>query len=30
MDDLLGYGKMKNAQNFWDEWKSRPYGRSDK
>jgi len=27
MDDLLGYGKVKNVQNFWEEWKSRPYGR---
>ena len=20
MDDLLGYGKAKNAENFWEEW----------
>jgi len=30
MDDLLGYGKIKNPSNFWEEWKSHPYGRSEK
>jgi len=23
MDDLLGYGKPKNADNFWEEWQPR-------
>jgi reductive dehalogenase len=26
MDDLFGYGKVKNANNFWNEWKPNSYG----
>jgi reductive dehalogenase len=25
-DDLLGYGKVRDSANFWDEWKPEPYG----
>ena len=25
-DELLGYGKVRDSKNFWDEWKPEPYG----
>jgi len=28
MDDLLGYGKQEEADNFWVEWQPRTFGRS--
>jgi reductive dehalogenase len=30
MDDVFGYGKLKNPSNFWKEWEPRPFGRSEK
>jgi len=30
MDDLFGYGKIKNPSNFWNEWEPHPFGRSEK
>ena len=29
MDDWLGYGKPKRADNFWEEWNPNPYGHND-
>ena len=29
MDDLFGYGKLKDPNDFWKKWKPNPYGRND-